>query len=121
MKTDHTRWNPSTLVRAGWCTVFVFALHGPLAARADGLPDAASTPPAAACDGTAGSRTVCPQGAPVAPAVPETGSSGLRSPEQAPGRVSDGAIDLILCACLSIKDIPLHDAIVDWHRLRAHA
>lgn len=120
MKTDHIHWNSSTLVRAGWCTFCVLALHGPVLGRADGLPDAAPSPSAAACDGTVGSRSACPQGAPVAPAVPEAGSTGPRSPEQAPGRATDDANNLILCACLSIEDIPLHDAIVYLHRQRPH-
>ena len=120
MKTNHTHWNSSTLVRAGWCTVCFLAFHGPVLGRTDGLPDAVPSPPAAACNGAVGSRSACPRGATVAPAVPEAGSTGPRSPEQAPGRAADDANDLILCACLSIEDIPLHDAIVYLHRQRPH-
>lgn len=121
MKTDHILWNPSNLVHAGWFVVCVLALHWPAAAHADGFPDVVPTPPSAACEGPVRSRSAFPQSAPVAPVVPKSESIEQRSPEKAPSRAADGADDLILCACLSIEDIPLHDAIVSRLKLRAHA
>ncbi len=124
MKTDQMLWNPSNLVRAGWCAVWILALHWPVAAHANGLPDAVQMPSAEACEGLARLRTACPPGAPVAPlapAVPEAESTEPGSPEPLPSQAVDGVDDQILCACMSIEEIPLHDAIVYRYKLRAHA
>jgi hypothetical protein len=119
MKTNCIPWNSSSLVRAAWCTVWILALHWPMVGHAGGLPGAVPTPPAALNEGPERVRSDCPWGPPVAPAVPAAGSTEPGSTEKVPGQSADGVGDPILCACLSIEDLPNHDLLV--YRDKQHA